>query len=305
VNEIATALQNPSALALDAANIYFGRNNAGTIYSVPIAGGTATPLVTNGVLSSTDDLLLVGPDLYIATDNGGSVLKAPKTGGTAVAVGSATVVYGLGSNGVDVFWTDHYQPTPRIGRLLLADAGTTFVVTGANIVYPTQVAADQTYIYWGNAGTTGTDGAVWRAKLDGTQQVRIANGLGPVYAVAIDSTAQATTVYFGCASGIVGKVAANSSGTATPTTIKPNVYVLSMVADAKGAYWLDRSTFEVGHVAAGSSTPETFVSQQTINTLDIKVGGNPQSIKMDATHVYWTDFGSSFGQGAILSVTRD
>jgi hypothetical protein len=295
-----TGMRGATGLAVDDTYIYFGSTLDPNLYRVPITGGAPISLVSTGVVQ-TEDIVLVGSTLYWTTNSGQEVLKAPKTGATATVV-SATekIPYGIASNGTDVFWANHYQLANSIGHVLVAGGGKNPVISGSpQVVYPTYVAADATYVYWANAGQSGADGTVYRAKLDGTLPVGIAHGLGPVYGIAID----AATVYFTTTDGTVASVPKTSDGSVAPTQLgQGEGYVLGIAVDATDVYWVDKSNQRIRHRAKGASAPDTFADIQ-LTAIDAYLG-NVTYITLDAKHVYWSDYGTQSGHGAVMVANR-
>jgi hypothetical protein len=297
----ATGMVPATGLAVDETYIYFGTNQNPNIYRMPIAGGAPTLLVTKGGVQETEDIVLVGSTLYWTTNSGQNVLMAPKTGDTATVVSKTEQIpYGIASNGTDVFWANHYQAANSIGHALVAGGGKNPIISGSpQVVYPTYVAADATYVYWGNAGQSGTDGSVYRAKLDGTSPVAIAHGQGPVYGIAID----ATTVYFTTTSGTVASVPKTSDGSVTPTQLgQGEGYVLGIAVDATDIYWVDEGNARIRHRAKTANAPDTFADLK-LTTVDPYLG-SVTYITLDSSHVYWSDLGTQFGHSAVMVAER-
>ena len=294
-------LNAASGIAVDDTYAYYGNHVDGTISRVPLIGGTAEQIVTMGVTGQqTEMLVLFGSELYWTTYSAQSVLKAPKAGGTATPLSSIEhVAYGIASNGTDVFWANHYQSTNSIGHALVSGAtAVNPVIAGTpQVNYPTYVQVDDTYIYWANAGTTGTDGSVYRAKLDGSLPVALAKNQGPVYGIAIDDT----TVYFTTTNGLVASVPKSSDGSVAPTTLDQGSYNYNIVVDATDIYWLDEGKNALRHRAKSGTAAETIASTQ-LTGIDPSISVSTTYLTLDATHVYWV---AGFGNGAVISVTRN
>jgi hypothetical protein len=301
VTAAATSLQGASGLTVDANYIYYGSRLSGDIYRAPLAGGSGVPLISKGIATQTEDLVLAGSTLFWTTNSSQSVLQAAIAGDTATAVSTTEKIpYGIATNGTDVFWANHYQAANSIGHALVAGGGKNPIISGApQVVYPTYVAADASYVYWGNAGQSGTDGSVYRAKLDGTMPVALATGQGPVYGIAID----ATNVYFTTTSGTVSSVPKTSDGSVTPVPLDASGgYLLGIVADATDIYWIDEGNERIRHRAKSANAADTFASLQ-LQSIDPYLG-EVTYLALDAQHVYWSDNGTQSGHGAVLIANR-
>jgi len=300
---LAKGLNGATGIQVDDTYAYFGTYADGQIYRVPLAGGAPEAIVKTGVGTRTEQILLVGNELFWTTNADQMVLKAPKTGTAATTVSDTEhLPYGIASNGTDVFWTNHYQLTNTIGHALVSGAATTNPIIGSpSVIYPSYVAADATYVYWGNAGTSGTDATVFRAKLDGSQPVAIAKNLGPVYGIAIDST----NVYFTTDTGHqIAYVPKTSDGSIAPTQLgdSNDVTPFAIAVDGNDIYWIDQSMAVLRHRAKNGTAPETIAALK-LTKIDQWLG-NVTYFTVDATHIYWGDTGTQSQHGAIVSLSR-
>jgi hypothetical protein len=282
-------ITSPGGLAVDGTYAYYGTHADGKIYRVPLAGGAPAAVVTKSVATQTEQLILVGSELYWTTYSDQSVLKAP----------TESVPYGIASNGTDVFWANHYQPSNAIGHALAA-GGTTKnpIISGTpEVNYPTYVAVDGTYLFWANAGTSGTNGSVMRAKLDGSQPTPLAQNQYPVYGLAIDEN----NVYFTTINTGTVSMVPKAGGTITPLGSNEG-FVYGVAVDGNDVYWLDTGKGALRHRSLLANAPETIadLNQPSIDPYL----GSPTYLTLDAAHVYYSDGGTQYGHGAIISVTR-
>jgi hypothetical protein len=166
--------------------------------------------------------------------------------------------------------------------------------------YPTYIAADATYVYWANATTGTTDVSIVRAKVDGSSPVVLATGQGPIYGLTTDST----TIYFTTTNGLVASVPKNSDGTAAPTVIASTEgYPLGIAVDDTDIYWIDEGHTSIRHHAKNGTTTDT-IGTTKLNKIDVFLGSETY-LTLDATHVYWTDSGTQYSHGAVISLTRN
>jgi hypothetical protein len=298
---LVTKLSSLAGIAVDATYVYYGTHASGDIFHVPVGGGLAEVVVTKNVGSQVEQLIVSGSSLFWTTYNDQSVLTAPSAGNTAKLLsGTESVPYGIATNGTDVFWANHYQLTNSIGHSLVGGAAAKNpVISGTpQVNYPTYVAADGANLFWANAGTSGTDGSVYRSKLDGTLPVALATNQYPVYGLAID----ATNVYFTTINtGTVSMVPKTSDGKIAPTPLGQNEGPASgIVVDATDIYWLGSGVLR--HLAKGAKAPETIAEFAQIK-FDAFLG-DPTYLTLDANNVYYSDAGTQSGHGAIISVTR-
>jgi hypothetical protein len=294
-------ITSPGGLAVDGTYAYYGTHASGDIYRVPLAGGTPVAVVTKNVADQTEQLILVGSELFWTSYSDQKVLKAPKAGDTATSLSdSESIPYGIASNGTDVFWANHYQPSNAIGHALASGATTKNpVISGTpDVNYPTYVAMDATFVFWGNAGTSGTNGSLMRAKLDGSQPTPLAQNQYPIYGIAVD----ANNVYFSTINTGTVSMVPKAGGAITPLGSNEG-YVYGVAVDGKDVYWLDTGKGVLRHRSLLANAPETIadLNQASIDPYL----GSPTYLTLDATHVYYSDGGTQYGHGAIISVTRE
>ena len=96
------------AIAVDRTNAYWTTESLNVLFKVPLAGGTAMPLV-----KATDGgarfLALDAAAIYYttATPTNGKVMKAPLSGGTPVVLADGqAAAWGIAVDGTDVYWAN-------------------------------------------------------------------------------------------------------------------------------------------------------------------------------------------------------
>lgn len=130
---------------------------------------------------------LVWTELGVTSD-AGAVWALPLDGGPAFALeGQLRAPLSVQRCGPleQVRWVEFREGTVK-GGALSPDSGV-LLVTGQQ--RPFQLACDDTYLFWLNAGVsaTGADGSLWRARLDGTGAEPMVRGIPYAGAMAIDA----------------------------------------------------------------------------------------------------------------------
>jgi hypothetical protein len=294
----------PEGIAIDATSIYYANDLDGNIYSMPLAGGAPTKLVTSGQGTSAWEILVSGSTLYWTTYVDDRVLKVPTTGGAASVVSpSDGNPEGIVSDGTYLYWADSYSSSALVRRASIATGTVTTVETppdgGTNPFNPISIAVDATNVYWGNAGTSLGTSSVYQAnKADGSNPIALATGVDPVYGLTVD----ATTVYF--TAGLGGSVYSVPIGGGVVKTISSTeTNPSSIVADATSIYWLAQSTVRKMAKTGGAITT---LASYTGNLPALAPScGNFKFLVLDANYVYWTDAGTQSGSGSIFRVSKN
>jgi len=113
-------LSSPEDIAVDGLNVYWTDIGTGTVASVPVGGGTATPLAEGQ--SSPRRLALDDDYVYWTNELGAAVMRAPKDGsGTPELVSAASSPWGIVVIGDRVCWINTGDNTLR-GSLKTGDA---------------------------------------------------------------------------------------------------------------------------------------------------------------------------------------
>jgi len=171
----------PSVITVDATSVYWGNSDTGAVMKAPIGGGTATLLATGpvGIRSITVDASSV---YWTSTPIGAesTVSKVPLGGGsvTVLARGGLGIYRGIAVDATHVYWVtnDSILSVPQGG-------GTpTTLVSGQAL--PQGLAVDETGIYW----TSGNDGTVNKANLDGSGVTTLIGSQGGPAPIAVDDS---------------------------------------------------------------------------------------------------------------------
>ena len=300
---VTTNLTSPVGLTLDANNIYYTNDGDGKVYSVPLAGGTPTNLLTSGWSSAAWDITLIGSTLVWTAYNGNEVLSVPVTGGAATVLSSGDQVpFGIVNDGTYVYWADSYTFGPMIRR---ASVATGLVTTldvpsdaGTVVIAPQVIATDGTYVYWGNASGMIGGSSVYQANVDGSNVIELSPGLDTITGITVD----ATTVYFTSSiSNIVYSVPIGGGATTQLATGEANPGAIAN--DATSIFWITNNT--VRKMAKSGGAPTTISSCNGYLLALSPYCGRFERIALDATYVYVTDLGTQYGHGAVFRAPKN
>lgn len=120
-----------------------------------------------------------------SADAGAVFAAAPGGGTTQLASLQPNPLSVIACDG-GVYWANYRGGT--IMRASLVAESAVQLVGGQRA--PFQVVCDATHLYWLNAGVspTGADGALWQARLDGSEATPMVQGIPVAWALAIDDT---------------------------------------------------------------------------------------------------------------------
>jgi hypothetical protein len=318
---LATKVNEPQGVAVDDSHLFFASPDyslSAPIFTIPLAGGTPTALVSpppSPSVSSSTYVTRVGTKLFwTAGGIDDEVFSAPTGGGAATRISNSEMLPGpIVSDGTTVYWLDRtrirYAPiatgTPATLNVV-SDAGTPFDT-------PTDIAVDGTYVYWGNQSSAHGTATIWRAnKTDGSGAVALATGLDPVRGITIDSS----TLYFTSSYPLTTHgVYSIPIGGGTPTPLVTTESDPSaIVSDATAIYWIDGGNrirkMVKGGAATTLATYTGYVKTKIAEIEDASAAflasqGNYKFLTVDSSYVYWSDDGGGAGQGYIAKVPKN
>ena len=216
-----TSLGDLCPFAVDETSLYFAVNGGpggGLVLKMPLEGGSAVTLASG--LTNPWSIVVGANDVYwTECDDAGSVMAAPTSGGgtpTTLLTGlmlpcDQPLQYGMAVNATTLFWRTN---DANIVASLPLDGGAPGQIHFGNMAqnWPVMMAADDTAIYYTNAGgsTTGLPGNVLKESLEGGAPVTLATGQTSPYGIAVEGR----SVYWGDVGG--GNAGAASIMSLTP-----------------------------------------------------------------------------------------
>jgi hypothetical protein len=234
ITTLASGQNGTLGITLAGDHVYFSNNGggaAGSIATVPQAGGTVTTLASG--LGSPGPVTNDGTNLYWtpSTNDYEGIYKMALTGGTVTSLASEGYSHDiLTTNGL-VYWTDQFGGSVAYVPV----GGGTAVTVAADQPIPYFLASDGKNLYWTNS--TGSDGgAVMKVG------VGVDGGTPFELAAAPDAptgvTSDGTNVYFGNGPS-QGVLKVGVDGGAVTTLVAGPTSVNRITVDSKNVYWTD------------------------------------------------------------------
>lgn len=302
---------DPQFLAVDAKNVYWtdlgsssgGNTQTGSVFSVPIDGGTVTTLATarpspGGIAVDATDVYWVDFGTYMPP---GDVMKVPIGGGTPVTLATSMngTPHQMTIDANNVYWTDGgaVWQVPKSG-------GTPVMLAQGSLT--SGVAVDSTSVYWTDeiggvdAGPTNT-GSVMKMPIGGGAIVTIATGQN----IPLDVKVDGTSIYWvnqgdvTMADGMVMKAPLAGGSLVTLATGQDTIFDLAI--DSTTVYWNDwgqqtvnppKTTGSIVSVPLGGGTPTTIAAQV-----------QPYDVVVDGTSLYASLNFASPSHGTIVKIT--
>jgi len=313
---VADRQSRPSYIVVDATNIYWTTYDptnpvtGGSVMEVPTAGGAPVALASN--FGNPGGLAVDGQSVYWTSNfsgKAGAVMKVPIAGGPVVTLvtepGSPNLV-GPAVDGNTLYWSENITQGAVLQAALDGSHATVFASGQQN---PGPLAHDAANLYWA------TPTSIWTAPLAGGPARILGNmpgGPGVESSIAVDSMAVYSAPTFPLCVAWETPIAAGvpSGPVATPTAGPPCLplgFVSRGVAsDGANVYWTiplragpANGSGEIQKVATG-----TLPQRGPATT--IATGQNvPFGIAVDATHVYWTNYGAlGGGLGQVMKALK-
>ena len=288
--QLTTIGSTPYGIAVDSTNVYWIARD-GSVYSVPIGGGTQTLLGSVG--TKGQGIAVQGSSLY-ATDYASGVWSLSTIPSSPVKIASGGASAGLTSAIVadtnNVYFSTEGSSTSEVAQAPIGGGAT--VPLDSAIAYPMltisppfNVAVDATYVYWADAGTTDNGGSVQRVLIGGGTVETIATGQAYPWSLVVYSGSVYWTNLGTAANtyndGSVMKLTIGSS----PTALVSNVRSPTMLAaDASGVYFAMLGSGTSRLIAkvppGGAASPTTLTTLASV----VQVA----DIAVDSTRIYFS-----------------
>ncbi|HEY6459075.1 MAG TPA: hypothetical protein VIY73_02960 [Polyangiaceae bacterium] len=306
------AAKTPSAIALDAANVYWVDSALGTVNEVSVCGGPATTLVTTSSLGSSTllpaGIAVEGSEVYFTTQDrwnpdgqDGAVWRVPVGGGTPTML-----VQGLDRPGpilvqdASMYWVDSWQTYSDDGEIVRAPLdGSSMTILASAQNGPLGLALGGGSAVWTTSGTVDSErGTVWETPMGGGG---IVDGIGVGQGTPVGVAVEGADVFWAdegdpnvSNSGSIMKEPLDPNAGLDPVAIASGGAPQGIAVDAANAYWTDSQNQTVYAVPLAGGTPTTLAAKQVA----------PLAIAVDATSVYWTTVAEGTGRGAVMKIAK-
>jgi fibronectin type III domain protein len=269
-------------------------SNAGTITLAPVVtGGLTTPWQI-----AVDSTNIYWTEQGSGTTNGYVKKMAIATGLTTTLASGLSDPVGITIDASFVYWTEYAQGMTGLGSVKkISISGGTPTTIASGISSPWGIAVDGTNVYWTEYLSSGAVMKIIKTSINSTGTI-LANGLYWPMGIAVD----ATNVYWAenpSNGGAVKKILIAGGG--FPTTLATSTNSPMYVAvDATSVYYTEYGTEDSNGntIAASGSLKKVSLSAPSYPTTATTLASGlnyAAGIAVDATNVYFTEFGFSVG----------
>jgi hypothetical protein len=266
------------ALAMDAANVYYGDSDDDGVYSMPKLGGTAVRIARHAPVAGA--LALDGGSIAWIASPGDAVLKAPLTGASQpVTVRDHGIFSDVATRGGDVFITE----ANGAGGALLRITGGVSSRLAAFEGPPRALLVDESHAY------VITPTRILRTPNDKGAVETLATGAGLAFAEA-----DSTFIYFVTESDKVKSIARVPKTGGPATTIARDVRDAPFEVDGGELLYFDATRPQLLAVASGGGPARVLADDDVLATAT--------ALEADAATVYVAT-GAREG-GAIVAIAR-
>jgi uncharacterized repeat protein (TIGR03803 family) len=292
-----SGVSDPTAIAVDATNLYFTDSVAGTVMKAALNGdapstlgsGQTTPLAI-AVDATSVYWANEGTTANSYTD--GSIMKVALGGGTPITLASGqSYAQTIAVDATGVYWANAGATSSDGTIMQVALDGGTPITLASGQSNSLGIAIDATSVYWVNAGTTSNgnlvdDGSVMKLPLGGGTPTTLASAQFGPGAIAVDGT----SVYW-ATTGTVFKVPLSGGTPVTLASAQSDPWL--MAVDGTSVYWTNFYGGSVVKVPLDGGTVVTLASGQN----------NAEGIAVDATNVYFTNYDGA-DVGGVLRIAK-
>ncbi|MEW5718070.1 MAG: hypothetical protein AB1817_05560 [Chloroflexota bacterium] len=297
----------PTALALDADNVYFLANDPGKSYSMNLkrvakTGGAAPSATAQETLVAGQDIRSFAVDdanvywtICDLTRGTGAVSKMSKQGGAAAAVidSNKGCFFDVAVDAANVYWIEDR------GIMRAAKSGGAAVVLAPAQFHPRKLVLDETNAYWI------ADAYIMQiAKTGGAPPSTPAQGVLVAGQKDIgDLAVDRANVYWTGASGALMKIGKTGSTPSLVATAPTHVHAIAV--DDANIFWTNLSNAVMKIDKAGGAP---VVESKTETTTLAIAQANINSFAIDDASVYWTTCrydSNRAGRGAVVKVSKN
>jgi hypothetical protein len=258
---LASGLNAPVDIQLDAANVYWVEIYGDAVKKVPINGGQATIVASSEMWGNQASLAIDATHIYWADW---------KTIWMSELVGGTVTILASGQNDImflQVYSTDLYFSSDNGIEKVDLETGiiSTLVQAENPLDFNGGFVVDATGIYILNW----IEGTIWKSTLDGEQIIILAAGLNKPHSPLLDSG-----LLFWAENEAISQMSTNGG---TITTVISDIAPYQIAKDDTHVYWTDYYGETVNGVDLDSGTVTTIAEMQE----------RPISLTTDANSVYW------------------
>ena len=266
-----------ASLIVQGDNLYWVNAGAGTVGTIPVAGGTATTVTTTARAQYHLAANHTNLSFWDADDG---IWTAPLTGGGATRVGTfALPVTAITMDQGNVYWAGNLPGQVNSGAIVTAPVAGASQPLASGQASPAGIAVDAANVYWTDRATGQNDGAVMQLAFGSHTPIAIASAQTNPGGIAVD----AHDVYWLSEAGVF-KVPIGG-GTILPLSSAKPYPSSSFVVDGISAYWVDSSTYAIVKAPLAGGPVVAVVPMPSVQP--------DRGLAVDATSVYWAS--AAFG----------
>jgi len=303
---LASGLETPSGIAVDATNVYFTSYLGGAVESCPLAGCTGAPKVLSAGNDQPNDVKVDANNLYWASEgsgiNLGSIKRCALPSCTSpVTMANGSVVEWVAIDATNVYWTSTYDGTAFSCPLAGCSGSPTPIAS--NLTVPWHIAASANNVYiaiWnGSLNAPATNGGViGKCPASGCvgSPVQLSKVENEPYQIAVDTD----YVYWaGFKDNTIKRCAIAGCPTGATVLAAGEGGPSGIAVDDKYVYWTNYASGTV-RVCAKDGCDKLSAT--------LAVGQNhPNLITFDSSYVYFTALGSETAtakDGSVVKVPK-